>query len=494
MQIVDRPVLRVSLVVRCLERQAGVDPDREGRIRAVTVGIGDRVGQGGGASPARRAGQRACAGGKVQTRRQDAGQSVRVRPRASGRFRQLQIADRRAPRVSLVARCSQRQAGADRNREGRNRAGAVGIGDRVGQGGGTSGGARRAGQRACAGGKAQTRRQGAGQSVHQRRRAAGRYWQLQIADRRVKRVILVVRRGQRQAGVDRNREGRNRAHGGVGIGDRVGQGGGTSRARRAGQRACAGGKDQTRRQAAWPGQSVHRRPRDSDRFRQRQIGNRCVKRVILVVRRGQQRQEGADRNPEDPTIAGTVGVADPVGQGEGTTRARRTGQYACAGVKAQTRWQTWHAGQSVRVRPRASGRCRQCQTGDRRALPVNLSARYKRERQGVADRAPRVSLVARCSQRQVGVDRDHEVHTRVGTVGIGDRVGQGGGISRVRRAGQRACAGGKGQTRRHIGQSVGQRRRAAGRFRQLQIGDRLALCVILVVRRGQRFQAGVDCD
>ncbi len=136
-------------------------PDREGHIRAGTVGTGDRVGQGGGTSRARRAGQRACAGGKGQTSRQAAwpGQSVGQRPRAAGCCRQLQIGDRRVKRVILVARCIERQAGVDHDRKGRSRAGTVGIGDRVGQGGGTSR-ARRAGQRACAGGKGQTRHTG----------------------------------------------------------------------------------------------------------------------------------------------------------------------------------------------------------------------------------------------------------------------------------------------------------------------------------------------
>ncbi len=462
-QIADRRAPRVILVARCGQRQAGVDHDREGRTRAGTVGIGDHVGQGGGTSRARRAGQRACAGGKGQTRH--TGQSVGQRPRAAGRFRQLQSGDRRVLCVILVARCSQRQAGVDRDGEGRIRAGIVGIGDRVGQGGGTSGGARRAGQRACAGGKAQTRRQGAGQSVHQRRRAAGRCWQNQIADRRAPRVILVARCSQRQAGVDHDREGRICA-GTVGIGDRVGQGGGTSRARRAGQRACAGGKGQTRH----TGQSVGQRPRAAGRCWQNQIADRRALRVILVARCG-QRQAVADTNREGRICAGTVGIADPVGQGGGTSRVRRAGQRACAGVKGQTR----HTGQSVRQRRRAAGRFRQLQSGDRRVLCV--------------------ILVGRGGQRQAGVDRDGEGRIRAVTVGIGDRVGQGGGTSGgARRAGQRACAGGKAQTRRQgAGQSVGQRHRAAGRCGQLQSGDRRVLCVILVGRRGQR-QVGVDRD
>ncbi len=262
----------------------------------------------------------------------------------------MQIADRRAPRVILVARCSQRQAVADINREGHIRAGTVGIHDLVGQGGGISR-VRRAGQRACAGGKVQTRRQAAwpGQSVHQRRRASGRCWQRQIVDRRAPRVILVGRCGQRQAVVDYDREGRNRAAGGVGImAGRVGQGEGTSRARRAGQYACVGGKGQTSRYA---GQSVRERRRavPGSRCWQRQIVDRRIKRVILVDRRG-QRQAVVDYDRKGRIPAGTVDP-DRVGQGEGTNRARRAGQRACEGVKGQTRWQTWHAGQSVRVRP-----------------------------------------------------------------------------------------------------------------------------------------------
>ncbi len=481
-QIVDRCAPRVILVGRRGQRQAVAGYDREGRIRAGTVGIHDHVGQGGGISRVRCAGQRACAGGKVQTSRQAAWpcQSVRQRPRAAGRYWQLQIGDRRIKRVILVGRRGQRQVGVDRDGEGRIRAVTVGIGDRVGQGGGTSGGARRAGQRACAGGKAQTRRQGAGQSVHQRRRAAGRCWQNQIADRRAPRVILVGRRGQRQVGVDRDGEGRIRA-GTVGIHDHVGQGGGISRVRCAGQRACAGVKVKTLRQgtAAWPGQSVHQRPRAAGRCRQKQIVDRCAPRVILVGRRG-QRQAVADYDGEGRIRAGTVGIHDHVGQGGGISRVRCAGQRACAGVKVKTLRQGTAAwpGQSVRQRPRAAGRYWQLQIGDRRIK--------------------RVILVGRRGQRQAVADYDGEGRIRAGTVGIHDHVGQGGGISRVRCAGQRACAGGKVKTLRQGTaawpcQSVGQWRRAAGRCWQLQIVDLRVPRVILVGRCGQR-QAVADYD
>ncbi len=158
--------------------------------------------------------------------------------------------------------------------------------------------------------------------------------------------------------------------------------------------------------------------------------SRAVICVILVARCG-QRQAVADYDGEGRSRAGTVGIADHVGQGGGSRRARCAGQYACVGVKVQTR----HTGQSVGQWLRAAARFRQFQIGDRRVLCV--------------------ILVASCTECQAGVDRDREVHTRAGTVFIHDLVGQGGGTDLGRRAGQRACAGVKVQTR-HTGQSVGQ--------------------------------------